>query len=204
MRFPDVLARAVAGDVSAFSELWRSAQPGLLRYLFVLCSGQDADDVASESWLKVIRSLHTFSGDEQAFRAWLTTVARNTARDLGRQRGRHPERLDGLVQEDVRAIGGGAEDLAIEAVSTRAALDFVVGTLTPDVAEMVVLRVMVGLDVARVAELVGRSPGAVRVAVHRGIKSLADALVAPTAGKDAVTGSSGSVTVGALAAFTVQ
>ena len=63
---------------------------------------------------------------------------------------------------------------------------------------------MVGLDVARVAELVGRSPGAVRVAVHRGIKSLADALVAPTAGKDAVTGSSGSVTVGALAAFTVQ
>ena len=203
-RFPDVLARAVEGDASAFGELWRSTQPGLLRYLFVLCSGPDAEDVASESWLKVIRSLHTFSGDELAFRAWLTTVARNTARDKGRQRARHPERLDGLVQTNPRATGCGAEDRALQAMSTRAALDFVVRTLPPDLAEMVVLRVMVGLDVARVAELVGRSPGAVRVAVHRGIKSLAEALAAPAEANDTVPERSGAVTAAALAAFIVR
>jgi hypothetical protein len=39
-RFPAVLAQALAGDSSAFGELWRSAHPGLLRYLFVLCGGQ--------------------------------------------------------------------------------------------------------------------------------------------------------------------
>ena len=61
--------------------------------------------MASDTWLKVIRSLHTFSGDEQGFRAWLTTVARNTARDRGRHLGRYPEQLDGLVPNDAAAGG---------------------------------------------------------------------------------------------------
>jgi RNA polymerase sigma-70 factor (ECF subfamily) len=194
-RFPAVLAQAVAGDSSAFGELWRSAQPGLLRYLYVLCGGQAAEDVASDTWLKVIRSLHTFSGDEQAFRAWLTTVARNTAKDRGRRLGRHPERLDGPVPDDIAAIGSHTDDLAIEALSTQAVLNLILTTLTPQVAEMVVLRVIIGLDVAHVADLVGRSPGAVRVAVHRGLKSLADALVSPApyqAPRGGVAGSAAS------------
>ena len=37
---------------------------------------------------------------------------------------------------------------------------------------VVMLRVVAGLDVAVVAELVGKKPGAVRVAVHRALKSL--------------------------------
>jgi RNA polymerase sigma-70 factor (ECF subfamily) len=203
-RFPVVLARAVAGDSSAFGELWRSAHPGLLRYLFVLCGGQVAEDVASDTWLKVIRSLHTFSGDEQAFRAWLTTVARNTARDRGRQLGRHPERLDGLSPEEAVAPGSHTDDLAIEALSTQAVLNLVLATLTPPVAEMVALRVIFGLDVVHVAELVGRSPGAVRVAVHRGLKSLAAALVSPAQHEVGAGEGLGTVTLATLEAFTVQ
>jgi RNA polymerase sigma-70 factor (ECF subfamily) len=48
-----------------------------------------------------------------------------------------------------------------------------VATLPPEQAEMVMLRVVAGLDVATVAELVGKKPGTVRVAVHRALKSLA-------------------------------
>jgi RNA polymerase sigma-70 factor (ECF subfamily) len=203
-RFPAVLARANAGDASAFGELWRSAHPGVLRYLFVFCSGQDAEDVASETWLKVIRSLHTFSGDEQDFRAWLTTVARNTARDMGRHRGRHPERLDGLVPKAATPASSRTDDLAMQAVSTQAALDLVVRTLTPAVAEMVVLRVMLGLDPAQVAKLVGRSPGAVRVAVHRGLRSLADAWATSMEGRGAAGASPVPVTVATFEAFTLQ
>ena len=202
-RFPAVLAQAVAGDRSAFGELWRSAHPGLLRYLTVLCGGQAAEDVASDTWLKVIGGLHTFSGDERAFRAWLATVARNTARDRGRYSARHPERLEGLVLEDVAALGSQTEDKAIEVLSTQAAVALVSNTLTPDVAEMVVLRVVIGLDVAQVSDLVGRSPGAVRVAVHRGLKSLADALASPAKREVAGEGS-GAVTVATLEAFMVQ
>jgi RNA polymerase sigma-70 factor (ECF subfamily) len=47
---------------------------------------------------------------------------------------------------------------------------------------MVTLRILVGMDVAEVAALVGRSPGAVRVAVHRGLKRLREQLLAEAPG----------------------
>ena len=64
-----------------------------------------------------------------------------------------------------------AEQDAVEREATAAALRLV-ATLPPEQAEMVMLRVVAGLDVAVVAELVGKKPGAVRVAVHRALKSL--------------------------------
>jgi RNA polymerase sigma-70 factor (ECF subfamily) len=175
-RFAAVLQDAVAGDRSAFAQLWRSAHPGLLRYLFVV-SGEGAEDVASDTWLKVMRNLATFSGDEQAFRGWLAVIARNTAIDSGRQSARRQEQLSDTVPEAPGVTAPDAADEAIQALSTRVALELV-ATLPPAVAEMVLLRVVLGLDVSQVAELTGRSPGAVRVAVHRGLKSLAQRLSA--------------------------
>jgi len=154
-RFPAVLQDAAAGDRSAFAQLWRSAHPGLLRYLFVVC-GERAEDVASDTWLKVMRNLATFSGDEQAFRGWLAVIARNTAIDSGRQSARRPEQLSDTVPEALGVTAPDAADEAIQALSTRAALELV-STLPPAVAEMVLLRVVLGLDVSQVAELTGRS-----------------------------------------------
>lgn len=64
-----------------------------------------------------------------------------------------------------------AEQHAVEREATAAALRLV-ATLPAEQAEMVMLRVVAGLDVAVVAELVGKKPGAVRVAVHRALRSL--------------------------------
>ena len=68
---------------------------------------------------------------------------------------------------------------AVEGFSTRAALA-VVATLPPDQAEAVVLRVVAGLDVDRVAEIMGKRPGTVRVLTHRGLRRLAERLGAVT------------------------
>ena len=59
----------------------------------------------------------------------------------------------------------------VEQDATARALDLV-RTLPPVQAEMVMLRVVAGLDVQQVADLVGKQPGAVRVAVHRALRSL--------------------------------
>src|SRR5437763_5649674 len=72
------LRRACAGDEDAFRSLYRDIQPRLLRYLRALV-GADAEDVASETWLQVARDLHTFSGDWDGFRGWVTTIARHRA-----------------------------------------------------------------------------------------------------------------------------
>ena len=64
------------------------------------------------------------------------------------------------------AAGQAIENLATEA--TLAA----VAALPPQQAEVILLRVVAGLDTEAVARIVGRSPGAVRVAAHRGLRRL--------------------------------
>jgi RNA polymerase sigma-70 factor (ECF subfamily) len=51
-----------------------------------------------------------------------------------------------------------------------------IATLPRFQAEVILLRVVAGLDTPAVARLVGRSPGAVRVAAHRGLRRLAATL----------------------------
>jgi RNA polymerase sigma-70 factor (ECF subfamily) len=179
-RFPAILDQAAAGDQDAFALLWSSTHPMLVRYLRVTC-GSQAEDVASETWLKAIRALSSFHGDEQGFRGWLVVIARNLVRDLARQQARRPETLtpDMPLDHADRQAGPDTADVAVERLSTRAALRLVAGLPTGQ-AEMVALRVVIGLDVAEVAAIVGRSPGAVRVAVHRGLRTLAEQL-APAA-----------------------
>jgi RNA polymerase sigma-70 factor, ECF subfamily len=60
-------------------------------------------------------------------------------------------------------------------ISTERAIALV-SQLPPQQAEVIMLRVVAGLDTETVAQIVGRSPGAVRVAAHRGLKKLATML----------------------------
>jgi RNA polymerase sigma-70 factor, ECF subfamily len=176
--FGQVFGAAAAGDRAAFAALWRSAHPGLLRYLRVTAGG-DAEDVASETWVKAMRALPSFAGDESSFRGWLAVIARNHLADLGRRAVRRPEQLTGDIDEQSLGLADDSADLALERISTDQALRMV-ATLPPAVADMVALRVIIGLDVAQVAQIVNRTPGAVRVAVHRGLRTLAAQLESGT------------------------
>ena len=174
-RFEAVLRAAAAGDREAFGVLWRATHPPLLRYLRVMC-GDAADDVASETWIRAMPALERFSGDENAFRGWLVVIARNHVRDLARRAARRPEDLSPDMSEHLSAVDpADTVETVLERRSTAAALRLV-ATLPPDQAELVMLRVVIGLDVADVARIVGRSPGAVRVAVHRALRTLAGRL----------------------------
>ncbi|HLK75831.1 MAG TPA: hypothetical protein VKU77_19545, partial [Streptosporangiaceae bacterium] len=57
-----VVERAQRGDPEAFRVLYRDIQPRLLRYLHAL-AGQDAEDIAAETWLQITRDLPAFTGD---------------------------------------------------------------------------------------------------------------------------------------------
>jgi RNA polymerase sigma-70 factor, ECF subfamily len=164
------LSRARSGDDAGFGELWRCLQPRLLRYLRVL-GCDDPDDVASETWLQVVRDLHRFSGGAAEFRGWLFTVGRHRAIDAGRARTRRRSSpaaggFDGLADTQL------VEDQVLDELALHQALRLL-ASLSRDQAEAVALRVIAGLDNAAVAEILGKSPGAVRVAVHRGLRTLA-------------------------------
>lgn len=149
-------------------ELWRTLHPPLLRYL-TAARNDSPEDVAAETWLQVIRGMDKFSGDAGDFKAFLFTVARNRAIDAGRARAARPVVLVAEPVDDRSAPS--AESTALEQVSTASALELV-ARLPPEQAELVMLRVVAGLEVAQVAEIVGKQPGTVRVGVHRALKSL--------------------------------
>ncbi|HVB41944.1 MAG TPA: sigma-70 family RNA polymerase sigma factor [Streptosporangiaceae bacterium] len=166
----DKLARARTGEEAAFFELWQQLQPRLLRYLRVL-NCDDADDIASETWLQVVRDLHKFSGGEEDFRRWLFTVGRHRAIDAARARQRRRS-IPMAVSYDSVADDDMVEDQVLHALSVKKAVQLL-SRLPVDQAEVVALRVIAGLGTPAVADMLGKSPGAVRVALHRGLRTLA-------------------------------
>lgn len=165
------LEQARRGEDLGFLTLYRALQPRLLRYLSVRTT-DGADDVAAETWLQVVRDLGRFRGNVDDFRAWLFTVARNRAVDAARAaKARRAVVVADVTEIGISEVAPSAEAQALEHLSTEQALRLV-ATLSPEVAEMVALRVIAGLDATTVGDIVGKSAGAVRVAVHRALATL--------------------------------
>nr|WP_181690247.1 RNA polymerase sigma factor [Streptomyces sp. NBRC 110611] len=161
------------GDEAAFRTVYRAVHPRLLGYVRTLVGEADVEDVASETWLQITRDLGRFNGDADRFRGWAARIARNRALDHIRMRGRRPV-IGG--DESELADTPGASDTAgeaLEALGTGRAMRLI-ARLPQDQAEAVVLRVVVGLDAKSTAEVLGKRPGAVRTAAHRGLRRLAE------------------------------
>jgi len=170
--FGGVVERAQRGDPEAFRVLYRDIQPRLLRYLHAL-AGQDAEDIAAETWLQITRDLPAFTGDYDHFRGWTATIARHRALDHLRATARRPPQT--TIPADDLAARPAADDTAqsaIDALATDAALALI-ATLPPDQAEAVLLRAVLGLDARTAAQVLGKRPGAVRTAAYRGLRTLA-------------------------------
>lgn len=169
----EAVHRARNGDEAAFLALWDALQPRLLRYLQV-AGCDDVDDVAGETWLQVVRDLPGFKpGSADEFRAWLFTIARHRAIDAARSRKRFRDKVLAAGQAPTVTPGNPVEDEVFHDLSTRQAVALVAG-LPANQAEVIALRVIAGLDTDVVARMLRKSPGAVRVALHRGLRALSD------------------------------
>ena len=175
---PDLAAEVAAartGDEDAFRTIYRSVQPGLLRFVRGIV-GNDAEDVASEAWAQIARDIRSFHGDSNGFRAWAATIARHRALDHLRRQQRRPQPsttslddLDDVVAADDTAAA------AIELLSTDGAVALI-NALPRDQAEAIMLRVVLGLDAQSAGQVLNKRAGAVRAAAHRGLRRLFDQL----------------------------
>ncbi|MCZ7416980.1 MULTISPECIES: RNA polymerase sigma factor [unclassified Streptomyces] len=175
-----LVQQAQQGDEEAFRAVYRQVNPDLLRYVTVIVGSQDAEDVVAETWLQLARDLPRFDGDGAAFRRFALTVARNRARDLARRRGRRATELttqNHLLPEPRSTQSGGASDVA-EIVGTRLSTQdalAIIRSLPRSQAEAVILRVILGLGTKDAACVLGKRPGAVAMALARGLRTLARA-----------------------------
>lgn len=157
----DVIRRARAGERGAFAVLWTTHHPRVLRYLRSRLPA-DAEDVAQAVWIDVARNINNFRGDEDDFRGWLFTIARRRIIDELRK----PRRGREVVAETLPETGNVLPEDDLDWALT------LVRRLPPDQCEAVSLRIIGDLDVSEVAAVMGKSEGAVRVLVHRGLLRL--------------------------------
>ena len=122
-------------------------------------------------WLAVAQGLTRFRGDEDAFRAWVFSIAHRRIADYRRRSARRAT-VPVPVEEMPQTSGPDPEALVLEHLSAEAATAFVIANLSADQAEVVLLRVIGGLDVQQVAELLGKRPGTIRVMQHRALRRL--------------------------------
>jgi RNA polymerase sigma-70 factor (ECF subfamily) len=167
-RFRRVLEAARAGEDWALTTLYRDLQPGVLAYARSQ-RPQEADDVASETWISVARSLGSFRGGEDDFRRWVFTIARRRLLDLSRAEWRHTQLVSEMSAAESSAPEATSDPLS--SIETREALALV-AQLPAGEAEVIVLRVLAGLSAADVAAITGRTTIGVRVTQHRALRRL--------------------------------
>ena len=177
--FAAVLEAARAGADWAWSRLYADLSGPVLGYLRMR-GAVESEDLLGEVFVQVARNAGSFEGDYPAFRSWVFTVAHHRLVDERRYRARRPV-VPGEISDAARGLG----DTEAEALA-RLATDEVVallGTLTPEQRDVLLLRFVGDMSVDEVARIVGRRPGAVKALQRRGLESLRRSLspVTPTA-----------------------
>jgi RNA polymerase sigma-70 factor (ECF subfamily) len=169
--FEAVLGAAGQGQEWGFAALYQQFNPRLLRY-FAARLPAEAEDLAAETWVGVARQLRSFQGDERAFGAWLFTIAHRRLVQHWRDQARRPifdrwaETPEGRAPVDV-------EREVLDHIGAQQAARAIAAALTADQAEVLLLRILGGLEVDQVARIVGKRPGAVRALQHKALRKLA-------------------------------
>lgn len=173
----ELMAAYVAGDETAFSELFRRYAPILLRLMLHRISRtQEAEDLVQQTFLQLHRSRHDFRVGAP-LRPWLFTIALNLRFQHFRESGRRRE-----TPLDITSLELGGDwdvDPLFEWADQSREVQLALTKLPPDQRNVIVLHWIEGLSFAEVSRTVGASVNAVKVRAHRGYIGLRKLLKRP-------------------------
>ena len=157
------MTRYVGGDLAAFERLYRDLSPRIFGYLVRLTRNPErAEDLVQVTFSKVHRARHSYLIGAPLL-PWVLAIARRSFYDERRRAKVRPEDLssDGTLPEPPHEKAGLDSDLA-------EALERALARLPESYAEAIQLTKITGLSVAEASEVLGTSPTAVKLRVHRG------------------------------------
>lgn len=164
-----MLEAARAGAPWAFERLYVDLAPAVAGYLRLQGSAEP-EDLTSEVFLGVFRGLRGFDGSEQQFRSWVFTIAHRRVTDERRAAARRPH----LGPTDVLLVelrGGDVEQDALDGLGAQWVYRLC-AELSADQRAVILLRVVADLSVEEVAQITGKTAGAVKALQRRGLGAL--------------------------------
>jgi RNA polymerase sigma-70 factor (ECF subfamily) len=169
-----LISRAQAGDRAALEELYLLHFDRIYGYLHVtLRNRHDAEDLTTQTFLRMLESIGRFRWQSAPFSAWLFRIAHNLAIDHFRARNRVVSE-DGLPEGDEES----AEDQALHAIGQAGMLELI-DRLSTEQRQVLVLKFLCGFANEETAAILGKTEGAVKSLQHRALVSLERQLVHP-------------------------
>jgi RNA polymerase sigma-70 factor (ECF subfamily) len=166
---------AAQADREAFDVLYRRYLDRVYAYAFYqLGDHHDAEDATERTFLAALRALPEFRDEGATFRAWLFRIAHNTLANALRSRSRR--RTEPLPDDLQRAAPDADPAQLVARADERRRILAAVRRLPDDRRQVILLRFVDGLSAREIAQVLDRSPGAVRVLQHRALRELASQL----------------------------
>lgn len=179
-----LVRRCIAGDADAWGEVVRQHNRRIYNICYRFTGSQDnAEDLAQEVFIKIYRTLSTYSPEKGAFTTWITTITRNLLVDHFRKsrQDRVTDSLDAGVTEDEDSvpIGDRIEDTGpsahdrVQRRETQELVQKAIQKLSPELREAVILRDLQDMDYKEIAQALKVPEGTVKSRINRGRMELA-------------------------------
>jgi RNA polymerase sigma-70 factor (ECF subfamily) len=164
--YEDDLVERAKLDSAAFGELYDHYVGQIYRFVYSRVRSQDlAEDVTSEVFFKALRAIHRYKPSGHPFSAWLYQISVNAIAD--HYRSRRPESdIDDAV--GVSAPGRPLDERVAErdeAAQVWAAIE----SLPAAQRTALTLKLGEDLKLAQIGEIMGKSEGAIKLLIHRGM-----------------------------------
>ena len=167
----DLVARAQAGDADAFGELYDRYVDLVYRYIYYRVGTQAlTEDLVSETFLRALRRISSFTWQGRDFAAWLITIARNLIADHFKS-GKYRLEVATADMLDADRATDGPEGEVLDSITNASLLD-AVKQLNSEQQECVVLRFLQGMSVTETALAMGKTEGAIKALQYRAVRTL--------------------------------
>jgi RNA polymerase sigma-70 factor (ECF subfamily) len=168
-----LIAQARQGDREALNALVTRNWPAVYRLVLArIGSGEDAQEITQETFIKAFRALPGYRETGAAFSTYLGRIALNLVNDFWRKKGRSPQVYDiAEYQEPLVDIAPSPEEQAVTR-EKRQEIAAVIAMLPPDQRQAVELRIIAGLSVQQTAQKMAKTEAAVKMLQQRALKTL--------------------------------
>jgi RNA polymerase sigma-70 factor (ECF subfamily) len=171
-----LVERAQAGESAAFGLIYDRYVDTVFRFVyFRVGNRQLAEDLTSDTFLRALKRIGSFTWQGRDLGAWLVTIARNLVADHFKSGRYRLEVTTGDVLDADREDRGpeGSPESAVVDHITNVALLTAVKQLNPEQQECIVLRFLQGVSVAETAQTMGKNEGAIKALQYRAVRALA-------------------------------
>jgi RNA polymerase sigma-70 factor, ECF subfamily len=169
-RVRSLVERAQQGDRAALEDLYLIHFDRIYGYLHVSVGNrQDAEDLTTQTFLKMLESIGKFRWQSAPFSAWLFRIAHNLAMDHFRagKRWQPEEEVPELEPDESTSAEAGA----LESIGRKSMLELI-EDLSPEQQQVLTLKFVFNFANAETATILGKTEGAIKSLQHRALVSL--------------------------------